>query len=41
MRVFVRIRICRVGGVYRISLARTALFAITVNPAKPNTDGRR
>ena len=41
MRVFVRIRICKVGGIFRISLVRIALFAITVNPAKPNTDGRR
>ena len=40
MRVFVRIRIFRIGGIYRISLVRLALFGITGNPAKPNTDKR-
>ena len=34
MRVFVRIRICRIGEIYRIS------FAITANPAKAITDER-
>ena len=42
MRVFVRIRIYGISGIYRISirLAQLALFAITENPAKPNTDKR-
>ena len=39
-RVFVRIRIFRIRGIFRISLARLALFAITGNPAKMNMNER-
>ena len=34
--VFVRIRIFRIGGIYRISLAQLAFFATTESPAKMN-----
>ena len=37
MRVFVRIRI---SGIFRISPAQLALFAITANPANANADER-
>ena len=38
---FVRIRIYRIGGIHRISLSpNPAPFAITENPANPNTNKR-
>ena len=37
-RAFVRIRIYRIGGIFRISFAYLAISAITVNPAKPSAD---
>ena len=35
-RAFVRIRIYRICGIFRISFAQLARFAIIGNPAKPN-----
>ena len=39
-RAFVRIRILRISGIFRISPRPTCLFSITANPAKTNTDER-
>ena len=41
LRVFVRIRIFRIGGIFRISIRRIALFVIDGNPSNPNVDDER